>query len=184
MAEQLHLADIVGVHGIKGWVKIRSYLEDPALLTELDDIILSPGKQAGAAEAKAEVKKVKVLKVKTQGKGIIAALKGVDDRNAAEALRGWMLSGLASQLPQPGEGEYYWRDLIGLKVWCTEGDREVLLGTVKQLIETGSNDVLVVKPTADSVDDSEHLIPWLPGDVVAGVDLIAGVIKVNWFIDA
>ena len=180
MAEQLHLADIVGVHGIKGWVKIRSYLEDPALLTELDDIILSPGAKAGAAEAK----NVKVLKVKTQGKGIIAALKGVDDRNAAEALRGWMLSGPASQLPPPGEGEYYWRDLVGLQVWCTEGDREVLLGTVKQLLETGSNDVLVVKPTADSVDDSDHLIPWLPDDVVVGVDLIAGVIKVNWFIDA
>ena len=73
---------------------------------------------------------------------------------------------------------------MGLQVWCTEGEREVLLGTVKQLLETGSNDVLVVKPTADSVDDSEHLIPWLPDDVVVGVDLIAGVIKVNWFIDA
>jgi 16S rRNA processing protein RimM len=59
----------------------------------------------------------------------------------------------------------------------------VLLGTVDHLIETGANDVLVVKATPDSVDDQERLIPYLVDDVVTRVDLEAGVIEVDWFLD-
>ena len=51
------------------------------------------------------------------------------------------------------------------------------------LIETGANDVLVVKPSAGSIDDRERLIPYLPGDVVTAVDLDRAVIEVDWFLE-
>jgi 16S rRNA processing protein RimM len=54
---------------------------------------------------------------------------------------------------------------------------------VDYLIETGGNDVLVVKPSDDSIDDRERLIPYLPDDVVTRVDLEQGVIEVDWFLD-
>ena len=68
---------------------------------------------------------------------------------------------------------------------ASEGGTEerVLLGTVDYLIETGANDVLVVKPSTDSIDDRERLIPYLPGDVVTRVDLDRAVIEVDWFLE-
>jgi 16S rRNA processing protein RimM len=83
--------------------------------------------------------------------------------------------------------------LQGLQVWCRDAGRQrtgqqgaeqaVLLGSVDYLIETGANDVLVVKPSAGSIDDRERLIPYLPGDVVTAVDLGRGVIEVDWFLE-
>jgi len=71
-----------------------------------------------------------------------------------------------------------------LSVWCCEDDKRVLLGTVDRLLETGANDVLVVVPTAISVDDKEHLIPWIPDSVIVEVDVQGGKIEVNWYVDA
>ena len=72
---------------------------------------------------------------------------------------------------------------MGLKVWCSEAGNRVLLGTVKNLLETGANDVLVVSPCEGSVDNREHLVPWLPGDVVGDIDLKAGQLEVRWYVD-
>jgi 16S rRNA processing protein RimM len=58
------------------------------------------------------------------------------------------------------------------------------LGTVQRLLETGANDVLVVTPSEDSIDDRERLIPWLPDEVIKQVDLQERTIAVSWFIDA
>jgi len=179
MTEQLHLADIVGVHGVKGWVKIRAYVEDLKLFTQLDDVILSPGGNGGGGESRT----VEIVEVKPQGKGLIALVKGVNDRTMAEALRGWMIEIPATQLPPAEAGVFYWRDLVGLTVFCQHKDREVLLGKVLRLVETGANDVLVVGPTADSVEDKETLIPWVPDDVIVAVDLQQGTIKVDWYLD-
>ena len=99
----------------------------------------------------------------------------------------------ADSLPRLEQGDYYWSQLQGLQVWCRDGSRRgageqgaaqrVLLGTVDYLIETGSNDVLVVKPSTGSIDDRERLIPYLPGDVVTGVYLDRAVIEVDWFLE-
>ena len=70
---------------------------------------------------------------------------------------------------------------------CTFGVRiesRLLLGTVQRLLETGANDVLVVTPSDDSIDDRERLIPWLPDEVIKQVDLQEKTIAVSWFIDA
>ena len=102
---------------------------------------------------------------------------------------------------RPGleEADFSWEELIGLKVYTVragegvdvEGgpsnagdtDKGLLLGTVNQMMETGANDVMVVKKCHGSVDDQERLIPWLPEQVVKHVDLEAGLITVDWPVD-
>ncbi len=124
-----------------------------------------------------------------QGKGLVAHIAGVDDRTLAEAYSGLEVAVKGDSLPALEEGDYYWSQLQGLQVWCRDvsgaggTEARVLLGTVDYLIETGANDVLVVKPSTDSIDDRERLIPYLPGDVVTKVDLERAEIEVDWFLE-
>jgi len=183
VSETLTLAEIVGVHGIKGWVKLRPFLEDPKLLQNLGDLELKPGPRT--AQGASRTTQVDALKL--QGKGIIAHLKGLDDRTEAEALRGYQLCVAEARFPQAAGGEYYWRDLVGLRVWCQEEGQEstgdTLLGVVDHLLDTGANDVLVVRPCEGSIDDRERLIPWLEDSVIERVDTETGDIRVVWFVD-
>ena len=172
-SEQIVIADIVGVYGIKGWVKIRVYLEDPATIQSLANL--------SVINARGAARPVTVRSIRAQGKGWIAQLSKIDDRNAAEALRGFQITVNTNDLPTAGEGEFYWRDLTGLSVY--EMKTESLLGEVNYLLDTGSNDVLVIKPSEGSIDDRERLIPWLLGDVVISVDLAGGRLMVDWHID-
>ncbi len=178
--DHLTLADVVGVYGVKGWVKLRPRLEDTALLTSLSQLYLSDS----AGRKPTATGDLRVEAVRHQGKGLIAKLAHIDDRTAAEALRGFEIRIPANSFPAPEDGDFYWRDLVGLAVWCCEDDKRVLLGTVDRLLETGANDVLVVVPTAISVDDKEHLIPWIPDSVIVEVDVQGGKIEVNWYVDA
>lgn len=77
------------------------------------------------------------------------------------------------------EGEYYWHQLEGLKV-IDQGGR--LLGVIDHLLETGANDVMVVKPCAGSLDDRERLLPYT-GQCVLSIDLAAGEMRVDWDAD-
>ena len=104
-------------------------------------------------------------------KGIVITLPAVEDRDAAEALRGtevWVPRGV---LPPPKPGEYYWVDLEGLRVVNVEG---VDFGTVSHLFSTGANDVLVAQ------GDRERMIPFLEPQYIRSVDFAAGVVTVDW----
>lgn len=114
------------------------------------------------------------------GKGIVARLRGIEDRNAAELLAGLEIGVPASALPKPRRGEYYWRDLVGLRVENVEG---LLLGVVDHLLETGANDVMVVRPCEGSVDEAQRLVPWVQGQVVQRVEPDAQRILVDWQAD-
>ena len=96
-------------------------------------------------------------------------------------MRGFQITVSESDLPTAGEGEFYWRELTGLSVYETKTDS--LLGEVSYLLDTGSNDVMVIKPSEGSVDDRERLIPWLLDDVVVSVDVAGGRLLVDWHID-
>ena len=172
----ISIATVVGAYGIKGWVKVRINLEDPASLTSL-----SP-KQLTDSRGK-RLRSVDIAAVRSRGKGFIAKLEGVDDRNAAELLRGHSIQIPESSLPGLNEGEFYWRDLIGCRVDLSVDDENLRLGCVDHLIETGANDVLVVRPTEDSIDDRERLIPWLEDDVIVAVDIESQRISVRWHPD-
>ena len=172
----LTLADIVGVYGIKGWLRLRVRLDNPNLLLSLSDLTL-----VAAPESRQSVV-VEALQV--HGKGHIARLSGIGDRTQAEALRGCEIQVAAADFPTAADGEVYWRDLEGLEVWCTEDGSRALLGKVKRLLETGANDVLVVAPCEGSIDDREHLVPWIPDEVVTDIALTDRRIEVSWYVEA
>ena len=175
----LTLADIVGVYGIKGWVKLRVQLDDPQLLLSL------PHLQVNGAEAARRnlPRHITIEALQQHGRGFIARLAGVADRTQAELLKGLSIQVPEADFPAAAKDEVHWRDLLGLEVWCSEAGHRVLLGTVKNLLETGANDVLIVSPCEGSVDNRERLVPWIPCDVVVDIDLTAGRLEVSWYVD-
>lgn len=98
-------------------------------------------------------------------------LEGCDNRDQAMALAGLNVAVRRDQLAVLEQGEYYWSDLIGLKVFTRDG---VDMGRVKALLETGAHDVLVV------AGERERLIPYAPPEIVKRVDLDAARIVVDW----
>ncbi len=163
----LVIGRITGPFGIKGWVKIHSYTEP------MENLLGYGNCQFGR---KGEFQPLQLEEGRPHGKGLVARLRNVDDRNAAEALKGCEIVVPRAALPALQNDEYYWHQLEGLAVNCN-GE---LLGRVNQMMETGANDVLVVKPCEGSRDDRERLIPWLRGSVVTAVDVKAGTIEVDW----
>lgn len=159
-SEWLSAGKIGGAHGIKGWVKVHAFTDDPQSLLDYTPWQL---------RRKRERFEVRVEAGRLQGKGLIAKLEGCDDRDSAEAYRGTEIWVPARELPALEEGEFYWRDLIGLPVTTEFEGRAILLGEVDHLLETGANDVLVLRPCAGSIDGRERLLPYLPGDVVLAV---------------
>ena len=187
--EGLTLATVLGAYGIKGWVRLWVNLEDPSALTHLSPLTLhKPSGHKPAGHQPSDVpapaaRPVIIEALQRQGKGYTARLSGVEDRTAAEALKGSDIRMPTAQFPQADDGDFYWRDLEGLQVWCEEGESRLLLGIVQRLLETGANDVLVVTPSEGSIDDRERLIPWLPDEVIKQIDLQERTIAVSWFID-
>lgn len=159
---------ILGVHGVQGWVKVFSHTDPRDNIQHYQPWHLKQGGQW---------KPVKVTGFRLQGKGMVAQLDGITDRNMAAALVGQDIGIPRDLLPQSGGGEYYWRDLIGLRVFHSGGAD---LGKVATMLETGSNDVLVVRGDSNSLDRRERLIPWLPDDVVTDVNLAEGHLTVDW----
>ena len=155
---------IVGLYGVQGWLKIESWAEPRMRIFDYQPWRLSttPGEDTEVSGAKG----------RTQGKGMVAQLPGVDDREQAAALIGNDIYVDRAQLPAAAEGEYYWTDLEGLEVVTTEG---VLLGQISHLFATGANDVIVVREGA-----RERLIPFVQGSYVRSVDLSAGRMVVDW----
>lgn len=156
------LGRISGVHGVKGWVKVHSYTEPRDNILGFERWVLEQGgRRSGAVLEDGRV----------HGKGVIAKLAGVDDRDRALELIGADIAVERGELPSIGADEYYWADLEGLAVRSPSGEP---LGTVDHLIATGSNDVLVVRGVR------ELLIPFVLGTVIREVDLAAGVIVADW----
>jgi 16S rRNA processing protein RimM len=114
---------------------------------------------------------VGLVEGRRHGKGIVVRLQGIEDRDAAAELLGSDIGVERDTLPEAEEGQYYWTDLEGLTVVHKDGTE---LGKVAYLMGTGANDVLVV----DGPD--ERLIPFVPGTVILDVDLVEGVIRVDW----
>lgn len=160
--ERVAVGRISGVYGVKGWVKIYSYTDPRDNILQYTPWLL---KRPDGWQA------VEVVDGRAHGKGVVARLEGCEDRDAAARWIDTEIAILRSQLPEPEAGEYYWNDLIGLRVLTLSGED---LGRVDHLLETGANDVLVVQ------GDRERLIPYIPGDVVTAVDLDAGELRVDW----
>ncbi|WP_147174055.1 ribosome maturation factor RimM [Pseudomonas sp. SJZ079] len=164
------LGKIVSVHGVKGDVKVYSFT-DP-----IDNVLDYP---RWTLKRDNEVKQVELVSGRLQGKVVVAKLKGLDDREVARSFAGFEILVPRSELPELAPGEFYWSQLVGLKVIDQVGQ---LLGTIDQLFETGANDVMVVKPCTDSLDQRERLLPYTE-QCVLSIDLAAGEMRVDWDAD-
>lgn len=109
------------------------------------------------------------------GKSVILRLDGVDDREQAASLIGTELSVDRGELPKPEDGHYYWSDLTGLTVVHRDGTE---LGTIDDMLETGTHDVMVVRSEQDG--EQERLIPFVNGEIVIKVDLENKRVDVDW----
>ena len=167
----LQAGTITGAYGIKGWVKIHA-LTDP-----VENFLGFGGWQLRRRNA---YEPIEFVDGKLHGKGLVARIRGVDDRTAAEGLKGLEVWVPRSCLPELADGDFYWHQLQGLQVWTEYEGQSLLLGVVDYLLETGANDVLVLKHCEGAVDERQRLIPYLPDSVVLSVDRDAGRITVNW----
>ncbi|MDH2431965.1 ribosome maturation factor RimM [Pokkaliibacter sp. MBI-7] len=164
----LVMGRITSVYGIKGWVKVYSFT-DP-----MENIFAyTPWK----LQLNGQWREIVIDQWRIHGQGLVAHIKGCDDREVARQYCEADINIDQGQLPSLEEGEYYWHQLEGLQVTTTEG---VLLGEVDHLMATGANDVLVVRPCAGSVDDQERLIPYLLGHHVKEVSLEQQRLVVDW----
>jgi 16S rRNA processing protein RimM len=162
LTQPVILGRIVGLFGVRGWIKVYSYTEPREAVLDYRDWLL---------DRDGDWQRVELAEGKRHGKAVIARLEGIDDRDAAAELIGSDIGVDRDALPEPEEGHYYWADLEGLAVVHRDGSE---LGRVACLLATGANDVLVVDGPV------ERLIPFVPGTVILDVDLAAGVIHVDW----
>lgn len=163
--KKIIVGKINGVYGVKGWVKVFSETDPREGITKYNPWFL---KQQG------KWREVKLESGRRQSKTIIAKLEGYDDREESMLLTGAIIGIKPEQLDSLGQDKYYWRDLIGCRVVNQQG---IELGVVSKLLETGANDVLVVK---SDQDDRERLIPWTLDNTVIEVDLEQDLISVDW----
>ncbi|TYC59378.1 ribosome maturation factor RimM [Marinobacter sp. BW6] len=167
-SQETVIGRITSVFGVKGWLKVFSYTDPKEGILNYSDWTLDlDGKRIPA----------KLEEGRRQGQGIVVRLKGINDRDLAHTYCGAEVRVSKAELPALPEGEFYWFQLESLDVYTVDDE---CLGKVHHLMETGSNDVLVVQATAGSIDQRERLIPYLPGEVIQSVDLDSKRMVVDW----
>lgn len=160
-AKWVSLGRIVGVFGVKGWVRIESH-------TRPRDAIF--GYSPWGLGLKSGWERRAVIDGEARSKSLVARIEGIDDRELARELIGTEIAVPREELPAPEKGEIYWADLIGCSV-VNQENRD--FGKVTGLLETGANDVLIVE------GEKERLIPYTD-EAVLEVDLDRGLLRVDW----
>jgi 16S rRNA processing protein RimM len=152
---------IVGAHGIRGEVKVKSLTDHPQRFDAGSRLLL---------EEVGGVREIEIVSSRLHKKFYLLTFDGVMDRTAAESLRGSILNVAAEDLIPLPDGEYYDFQLVDLAVVTDEGEN---LGRVAEVMATGSNLVLIVRD-----GEREVLLPFID-DVVREVDLEGGRMKVH-----
>ena len=159
--DSICVGHIIGVQGVKGWVKVFSDTSPRENILNYSPWKIETGEKMMNVAVNGRL----------QGKNVIAQIDGVEDRDFAAELIGSKIYIEPGQLPKLTEGEYYWSDLIGMKVESLESEP---LGTVETMMETGANDVMVLQ------GDRERLIPFVIDEIVREVDLANKRVVVDW----
>lgn len=157
------------VYGINGWLKVISYTDIPEGIFDYTPWQI---------QLQGNGHQVQISSWKRHSNGLIVKLDGVNDRDAAQRYVNAEIAVAAEALPSLEGDEYYWKDLMGLAVVNEAGYN---LGEVTDLMETGSNDVLVIKANrTDAFGKKERLLPFLTDSVVKEVDFTQQRIVVDW----
>lgn len=167
--KEIILGKIGAVYGVKGWLKVHSFTDETDAILDYFPWSLKLGNK---------IQSVDVTDWRKHNKGLIVKVAGLDDRDRAQALVGSEILVNEAALPELPEGEFYWRDLIGMTVVTTQGYD---LGKVSEMMETGANDILVVKANPnDGFGKKERLIPYLYEQVIISVNAETKQICVDW----
>lgn len=179
-SDAIEVGGILGAWGVKGWVKVLTHNDSSEALfsckqwfAQTPDPKIRPVFEAFAGTVILQVSEVKV-----HSDSVVAKFEGLDDRSAAEALRGARIFLARSSFPATNKDEYYWVDLLGLDVVNLQGDS---LGRVRDLMSTGPHAVLCVEYQEDG-KSAERMIPFVAAYVDA-VDLAGKRITVDWLLD-
>jgi 16S rRNA processing protein RimM len=172
-ADAVEVGRIADAWGIKGWFKVLPHSADPQALFSSTRWYLQPSERG--AKAFSGTVLLRVREAKEHSDSVVARADEVEDRSAAEALRGARVFVARSSFPTAAEDEYYWVDLIGLDVANREG---VALGQVRELLQTGPQTVLVLE-YEEQGKRLERMIPFVAA-FVDHVDLPGRRITVDW----
>ncbi|MGX9416947.1 ribosome maturation factor RimM [Vibrio sp. RC27] len=168
-SEKIVVGKFGASYGIRGWLKIISYTDNQESIFDYSPWFINQ---------KGEWVECKVESWKRHNQGLVAKLVGLDVRENTSLYTNLEISINPVSLPELSEDEFYWRELFGMQVFTTKGYD---LGTVTDLLETGSNDVLVVKANLkDAFGQKERLIPFLEEQVIISIDRKAQRIEVDW----
>jgi len=177
-----------GSYAVQGWVKLQSFTEpDEAIFTYqpwyvekkyTENSKLAGNAESGsgntvAADKKPQHQKLQLSASRRHGRAFVVKLVGIDSPEQAQRLAGCSIYIERENLPPLAPGQYYWIDLIGLAVENQAGRQ---LGYVSEMMETGANDVMVVK----ALSGDEILIPYVFDHYIMAIDLAARKIVVDW----
>ena len=154
MLPNLEIGQIVNTFGIKGMVKVKPFTDDIRRFDELKTVYV----EKNGKQTEYEVEEVKYHKDM-----VLIKFKGIDKVEQAEMLRNSYLTVSRNSVEKLEEGRYYIVDLLGLEVYT---DEQVLLGTLEDIFNTGSNDIYVVKDK----QGKQILLPAIQ-DVVKQIDI-------------
>ncbi|TWO73140.1 ribosome maturation factor RimM [Caenimonas sedimenti] len=172
-ADAIEIGRIADAWGIKGWFKVLPHSADPQALFSSKRWFLLPTERGLATFSGAVL--LRVREAKEHSDSVVARADGIEDRAAAEMLKGARVFVPRSSFPTASIDEYYWVDLLGLDVVNREG---LMLGRVKDLMATGPNSVLVLEQE-EGAEPVERMIPFVAA-YVDTVDLQARRITVDW----
>lgn len=171
MSNLIDVGRITAAYGIKGWVKVHSDTDPSENIFDY---------QPWQLKTRHGVKPVELVGWRAHGKGYVAQVKGIEDRNQVEALCPVSIAVERSVLPPLDEGEFYWHQLTDCRVISTFEKGQFDFGTVKRVIPTGANDVLVVAADDQSIDQQERLIPYVLDQYIQKIDVDNKEIYVDW----
>ncbi len=175
-ADAIEVGRIADAWGVKGWFKVLPYSADPEALFSSKRWFLLPTERG--AQTFTGTMALAIKESKNHSDTVVATAQGIDDRTAAEALKGSRIFIARSNFPSAAQDEYYWVDLIGLNVVNRQDEP---LGVVKELLSTGSQTVLVMEYIQDD-KPQERMIPFV-SVYVDEVDLPNRCIRVDWQTD-
>jgi len=169
IGKDVTLGKVGAVYGIKGWLKIHSFTDDQEAILDYFPWSLKLGNK---------IQSVDITDWRKHNNGLVVKVAGIDDRDIAQKLVGSEIFVSEEALSDLPEGEFYWRDLIGMAVVTDKGYD---LGQVSDIMETGANDVLVVKANLkDGFGKKERLIPYLMDQVILSISAEDKQICVDW----
>jgi 16S rRNA processing protein RimM len=178
-ADAIEVARVLDAWGVKGWIRVQPYAKNPqALFSSRRWFLRPPEHHPGRPVLKAVAPLPMLLRIaeaREHGDDVIAAVRGIGDRTAAEALRGASIFVPRSSFPTAGNDEFYWVDLVGAEVFNRDGVR---LGEVAGLLDNGAHSVLRVRDG----EAPERLIPFVAA-FIDQVDLPGRCILVDWGLD-